>query len=194
MMLKEEKGNQKRLFIAIGLPLKIRQYFYNIIISMSNKNHEIRAIIPDNIHLTLKFLGNTNISKISKIARAMSSVSASFPKFSFDTGDRIEAFPGLKSARIIFIPVEEGSEKIIQFYDKLEDSLSKIKIRKEPRRFIPHLTVARIRNMIDLREEINNINIASQNNIECNQLTLFESVLKRSGSEYKILEEFKLKC
>ncbi len=193
-MLKEERDNQKRLFIAIEFPQKLRQYFYNIIISMSNKNHEIRAIVPDNIHLTLKFLGNTNISRISKIARAISSVSASFPKFSFNTGDRIEAFPGLKSARIIFVPVEEGSEKIIQFYGKLEDSLSKVKIRKEPRKFIPHLTVARIRNMIDLREEINNIDIAPQKNIECTHLTLFESVLKQSGSEYKVLEEFKLKC
>jgi len=193
-MQKEERDNQKRLFIAIELPQKLRQYFYNIVLSMSNKNHEIRAIVPDNIHLTLKFLGNTNISRISKIARAISSVSVSFPKFSFNTGDRMAAFPGLKSARIIFVPVEEGSEKIIQFYGKLEDSLSKIKIRREQRKFIPHLTVARIRSMVDLREEINNIDISPQKNIECTHLTLFESVLKRSGSEYKVLEEFKLKC
>ncbi len=193
-MLKKEKGNQKRLFIAIELPLKIRQYFYNIITIMSNKNHGIRAIVPDNIHLTLKFLGNTNISKISKISLAINTVSEDFLKFSFNTGGRIEAFPRLKSARIIFVPVEEGSEKIIQFYDKLEDSLSKIKIRKEPRKFIPHLTVARIKNMIDLREKIENIDMAPQKNIECTHLTLFESVLKRSGSEYKVVEEFKLKC
>ena len=193
-MLKEERDSQKRLFIAIELPQKFRQYFYNIIISMSNKNHEIRAIVPDNIHLTLKFLGNTNISRIPKIARAISSVAASFIKFSFNTGNRIEAFPGLKTARMLFVPVEEGSEKITQFYGKLEDSLSKAKIRKEPRKFIPHLTVARIRNMIDLREEINNIDVAPQKNIECTHLTLFESVLKQSGSEYKVLEEFKLKC
>ena len=48
--------------------------------------------------------------------------------------------------------------------------------------------------MIDLKEEINNIDIAPQKNIECTHLTLFESVLKQSGSEYKVLEEFKLKC
>jgi len=48
--------------------------------------------------------------------------------------------------------------------------------------------------MIDLREEINNIDVAPQKNIECTHLTLFESVLKQSGSEYKVLEEFKLKC
>lgn len=193
-MLKEESDNQKRLFIAIEIPRKLRQYFYDIIIDMSNKNHGIRAIAKDNIHLTLKFLGSTNVSKISKIASSISSESAIFPKFNFSIGGRIEAFPQLKSARIMFVPVEEGSEKIIRFYDKLEDSLSKIKISKESRKFIPHLTVARIRNAMDLREEINNINIAPQKNIECTHITLFESILKRSGAEYKVLEEFKLKC
>ena len=193
-MLKEERDNQKRLFIAIEIPQKLRQYFCNIVTGMGNKNHEVRAIVQDNIHLTLKFLGYTNISRIPKIARAINSVAADFPKFSFNTGGRIEAFPGLKSARIIFVPVEEGSEKIIQFYDKLEDSLSKVKIRKEPRKFIPHLTVARIKNKIDLRKEIDNIDVIPQKNIECTHLTLFESVLKQSGSEYKVLEEFKLKC
>ncbi len=190
----EERHNKKRLFVAIELPQGLREYFHNIILDMSNKNQEIRATAQDNIHLTLKFLGNTNISSIPKIIRAINSVSESFPEFSFNTGGRIKAFPGLKSARVIFIPVEKGSEKIIQFYDKLEDSLSKIKINKENRKFIPHLTVARIRNMIDLSEEINDINIVTQKNIECKHVTLFESVLKRSGSEYKILEKFKLKC
>ena len=194
MLEKEERDNQKRLFIAIELPQKLRQYFYNIIINMSKKNHGIRTIVPDNIHLTLKFLGNTNISDILKISEAIGSVSESFPKFNFNTGDRIEGFPGLKSARIIFVPIEGGSEKIIQFYGKLEDSLSKINIEKEPRKFIPHLTVARIRNMVDLKGEINNIEILPQKNIECTHLTLFESLLKQSGSEYNVLEEFKLKC
>jgi RNA 2',3'-cyclic 3'-phosphodiesterase len=193
-MLKDARDNQKRLFIAIEIPQNLRQYFHSVVATMSNKNHEIRAIVQDNIHLTLKFLGSTNISRISKIANSISSVSADTQKFSFNTGGRIEAFPGLKSARIIFVPVEEGSEKIMQFYDKLEDSLSKIKIRKEPRKFIPHLTVARIRNMIDLREEINNTSIMPQKNIECTHITLFESILKKSGAEYKVLEEFKLKC
>jgi RNA 2',3'-cyclic 3'-phosphodiesterase len=193
-MLNEESENQKRLFIAIEIPGKLKQYLYDIVTDMSIKNRGIRAIAKENIHLTLKFLGNTDVNKISKIARLISSESAVFPKFSFSTGARIEAFPQLKSARIIFIPVEEGSEKIIHFYDKLEDSLSKIKIVKDDRKFIPHLTVARIRNAIDLREEINNINIKPQKNIECTHITLFESILKKSGAEYKVLEEFKLKC
>ncbi|MCL4418458.1 MAG: RNA 2',3'-cyclic phosphodiesterase, partial [Actinobacteria bacterium] len=181
-MPEQKEDSQKRLFIAIEIPQKLRQYFYNTIIGISNKNHEIRAIVPDNIHLTLKFLDYTNVSRIPKIVRAINSVSASFPEFSFSTGDRIKAFPDLKSARIIFVPVEEGNEKIIQFYDKLEDSLNKIKIRKEPRKFIPHLTVARIRNMIDLSEEMENIGIAPQKNVKCAHITLFESVLKKSGS------------
>jgi len=193
-MPKEERDNKKRLFIAIELPQNLRVYFYNIISRMSDDNHGIKAVIPDNIHLTLKFLGSTSIGGVSKIAKAVNSVSAVFSKFNFDTGNRMGAFPGLKSARIIFVPIEEGSEKIIRIYDKLEDSLSKIKIEKETRKFMPHLTIARIRNMIDLREKINSISITPQKEIECTHLTLFESVLKRSGAEYKVLEEFKLKC
>jgi 2'-5' RNA ligase len=184
---------QKRLFIAIDLPHDVKKYLYDVALNLNNRDKDIRAIPPGSIHITLKFLGDTNISKIDKIAEAMKNAAGDFQRFSYEIGKSLEAFPAAESARIVFVPVLEGSDKIAGIYKNLENNLSRIKIPKENRKFISHITIARIRNKKNISEILKDIELDYKNQHKCTKITLFESRLKPDGAEYIITCEAGLK-
>jgi len=186
-------NEQKRLFIAIDLPHDVKIYLHNIALNLNNRDRDIRAIPPENIHITLKFLGDTNISKIEKIMEAIKNASGDFQSFSYKIGKSLGAFPVAESARIVFAPVVEGSDKIVEIYKNLENNLSKIKIPKENRKFISHITIARIRNKKNISEILKNIELDYKNQHKCTKITLFESRLKPDGAEYIVACEAGLK-
>lgn len=187
------KEATKRLFIAVDLPDSAKNYLYKITSNLNKKDRDIRAITEGNIHLTLKFLGETQISKIEKIAEAVKMTAASFDKFNYAISSSFGVFPRVDSARILFVPVLDGEDKIKKVFLKLENNLNRINIKREDREFICHITVARIRNKKNIADAIGNIKIDYGKKLDCSKLTMFESILNPSGAEYIILDEFELK-
>jgi len=192
-MVKKEDNLHKRLFVAIDIPEHIKKYLYETTDSLFSKDKEIRKIPYSNVHITLKFLGNVNLNKIEKIKNATKETANNFCCFDYKIVSDLGAFPSFRSARIIFAEIKNGSDKIIEIYDKLEDNFSKIKIRKEKRKFIPHITIARIKRSKNIENLVENIKLDLADTIKCCKLALFESRLKPSGAEYIIIEEFSLK-
>jgi RNA 2',3'-cyclic 3'-phosphodiesterase len=140
----------------------------------------------------LKFLGSTNIEKITKIKKAVSLTSENFKKFYYTGGHCPDAFPSLKAARIVFVPVAQESECLEKLFSLLEDNLGKVKIRKEKRKFVSHITVARLKNIQDITEKLAAINTKYPEPLLCSHIALYESILKPAGAEYDIIEEFEL--
>ncbi len=192
-MVKKENNLHKRLFVAIDIPEHIKKYLYETEDRLFSKDKGIRKIPCPNIHVTLKFLGNVNLNKIEKIKNAIKETTDNFCCFDYKIAGSLGAFSSFRSARIIFAEIKSGSDKIIEIYDKLEDNFSKIKIRKEKRKFIPHITIARIKRSKNIENLVKNIKLDLADTIKCCKLTLFESRLKPSGAEYIIIEEFSLK-
>ena len=189
----ENSEIKKRLFIGIDLPVELKKVLGNVANTICLKDRDIRATADNNIHITLKFIGDTNINKIDKIINAIRKTAENFNSFECKIENKIDAFPDYNSARIIFVPIGLGNDKINKIYDILEDNLSKIKIRKEERNFIPHITIARIKYKKNIKDAINNLNFDYESRIICDKLTLFESVLKQSGAEYINIDEIRLK-
>ncbi len=100
-----------------------------------------------------------------------------------------------RSARILFAPVQDTAGQITGVFKVLEANLAKIKIKKEERKFIPHITIARIKENLNTgtADLIKKISLNFKDRIICSKITLFESRLKPSGADYIILEEFALK-
>lgn len=183
----------KRLFIAVDLSDSLKNYLFQMTSSICKNDRDIRAIPADSIHITLKFLGETQISKIDKIAEAVRKTAGSFDKFTLSLSDSFGCFPKTDSARILFIPVADGNNKLKEIFNELENNLSKLKIKRENREFISHITVARIRNKKNISDIISNKKLDYSEKLICSKLTLFESLLKPSGAQYIILDEFELK-
>jgi 2'-5' RNA ligase len=195
MKIKTGHFDSKRLFIAITLPVDLRVLLFESIKDLARQDLAIKPITPECIHLTLKFLGSTDILILRKIMAAINDTAGAIDSFSFTAGTTIGAFPDIHSARILFAPVKDTAGQIADVFKVLETNLAKIKIKKDDRKFIPHITIARIRESLNTgtADCVKKISLNFKDSIICSKITLFESRLKASGADYIILEEFALK-
>jgi len=184
---------EKRLFIAIDIPGHIKDNVYKYMKTLLKENSHIKLVSAPNIHITLKFLGNVNIDKIEKIKKAIKKTADKFNRFKFEISGKINAFPGPRSARIIFLEIGSGGEQISEIYRQLEDNLEKIKIRREKREFSSHITIARLKDKKNMEIFIDEYKMDKMGRLDCLNITLFESQLKPHGAEYSVLGEFGLK-
>ena len=185
-------SREKRVFVGIRIPDSVKREIYDLTSKLLGREEKIRIIPYTNIHLTMKFLGNTSVQKISKIEKAIKNTTDSFKKFDYEIIGEIGAFPDLRNARIAFIKIGNGADAFLRVYESLEDNLGKIKIRKEKRKFSPHLTIARMKDRKNL-ENLFKEKTGDSYKLKCTGIALFESKLRSTGAEYTILEEFSLK-
>lgn len=188
--------NSKRLFIGIILPADLRVQLFESISLIARQDLAIRPIAPECIHLTLKFLGGTEILMIPEIVAAISDFAGAFKSFSFTAEDKIGVFPdSAASARILFAPVKDPAGNLAAVFEGIETNFAKIKIKKEERKFVPHVTIARVRENLkkDTRDLIKKASLNCNGSIICRKITLFESRLAPAGPNYIILDEFALK-
>ena len=193
-LVKEDKKNfERRLFIAIDIPEFIKDNIYNFTVALLKEERQIKVVSAPNIHITLKFLGNINTGKINKIEKAIKETADTFRRFKYEINGKINAFPSPNNARVVFLEIGNGGRQISEIYNELENNLSRVKIRKEKRKFFPHITIARIKNKKNIEQLVNNHEMDSVDRLDCLEITLFESRLKPKGAEYTILNKFSLK-
>lgn len=190
--MQEILNESKRIFIGIGINSEIRKGIYGFTTKLFGNEENIKIVPPQNIHITMKFLGDTRVQKIGIIKKAIIDLADSINEFEFEVTGEIGGFPALRDAKIVFLKIGRGAGSFLEIYEKLEDGLSSINIRKEKRRFSPHITIARIKGRKGqgslLEREKGNLYSS-----KCRCITLFESKLRQTGAEYTILEEFSLK-
>jgi len=184
---------RKRLFIAIDIPEVVKENIYNFSRSLLGEDRGIKIVPASNIHITLKFLGDIDISKINKIEEAIKKTANLFKKFKYEISGKINAFPNTDNARVIFLEVGMGGDQIYRIYNELENNLGRIKIKREKRKFSSHITIARLRNRKNIKQLIEKCKLDVDIILDCSEIVLFESNLKPDGAEYIILNNFSLK-
>jgi RNA 2',3'-cyclic 3'-phosphodiesterase len=188
----EDDKELKRLFIGISLGEEICEYFYGLTMDLSKINKDIRAIPPQNIHITLKFLGNIKKDEVDVISKNIELSLKGFKSFRFDLSRMLDGFPKTAAARILFGTIEKGSEEMENLFTKIKDGISKMGMDREEKKFIPHFTLARMKFPINFTEMLENIKVEEFKDISCNKIILFESILSRKGPEYLIEKEYYL--
>jgi len=135
-----------RTFVAIELPAEVRHRACQLIDSLRRSSEtDVRWVTPDQLHWTLKFLGDVDLLEIPEICRRLTKAVA--PLAPFDVGARgAGAFPDALHPRTVWIGVREGLEPMIALHATVENVLADLGFRQEQRRFRPHITLGRIRN------------------------------------------------
>ncbi len=186
-----------RTFIAIKLNDSIRE---NILAAISTlqrtiPSHAIRWEPSENLHLTLKFLGDTPQSLISNIQEKLQIIANEQPIFSVEV-NRAGCFPNMSNPRILWLGLHNPSGELNKLQQDVEDIMVEFGFSKEQRPFKPHLTIGRVGRHIDkqilhqIGEGIRNSNVKNITIWDCNAIHLIKSTLTSNGARYTSLAQF----
>jgi RNA 2',3'-cyclic 3'-phosphodiesterase len=132
-----------RLFVAVFPPLGLREALVRAARGLPVAG-DVRWIRPENVHITLKFLGEVAQENFSRVAHALEPVRERHEPFEV-APEGFGAFPSPRRAQVLWAGVGEGADRLSALARDVEASLEPLGFDREPRRFIPHLTLGRAR-------------------------------------------------
>jgi 2'-5' RNA ligase len=181
---------KKRLFIAIDISEEARSAARVYIEPLRNKfpSPPVKWEAPENLHLTLKFLGSTDNEFVDRVADLVRHSTNGIEPFEIDISGT-GVFPSAKNPRILWLGVNEPSGTMKYLAELIDQECSALGFEKERRTFKPHLTIARIRDprgAANLGREHTSRTFGPIK-FTCNEIVLYESKLGRGGSVYSKL-------
>ncbi len=183
-----------RAFIAIELTIEIKDALSKIQDRLKAHLPKISWIKPLNLHLTLKFLGEISAEQLSEIKQIITEITKTTSCFKIKL-EALGVFPNLHAARIIWIGANQPPLELQQLARQLETRLIKSGIPQEQRSFCAHITIGRIKSHFipsDLKKALDKIGkeVAEANlELECKEITLFESTLGQQAATYTALKK-----
>lgn len=179
-----------RCFIAIDLPENIKAKFFHEIKILEKSNFAYGKFVEkENLHLTIKFLGELTEEEIKKIKLKLKQIKQK----SFELQlTRIGFFPSDKYIKILWIGLGDLSEDNLlkKLFEKINEKTKEINLDYEE--FNPHITLARIKgikNKKEFTEKVNNLRVP-QENFVVEGFSLMKSELFHKGVKYKTIEKF----
>ena len=175
-----------RTFIAIELTDEIKNELARIQARLKYAGGDVKWVEKDNIHLTLKFLGEVQEERIDDVVsklEAVAKVSKPFEMTIKDTG----AFPNIDYPRVIWAGLDKGAGESKEIAQKIDEGLEQLGFQKETRAFSPHLTIGRVRsskNKLELKEKVLSAKIEKPLAQRVDSVILFKSELTSNGPIY----------
>lgn len=133
-----------RAFIAIDISPEILDQIKRISDDLNQQinNHAVRWVPAENIHLTLKFLGDVSVNNLELLTDALRLEAVNHRPFSISVGG-IGAFPSVRRPRVLWIGIE-GPETLLNLQHNIESQMARLGYEKDQRPFSPHLTLGRV--------------------------------------------------
>lgn len=182
---------EKRLFIGIPAGQEILPILSNIQSSIEHDPEQIRWALPENIHMTLFFLGNVPIDNIPKLTNALKEI---VDIYHFRASiEKTGIFPSTRNPKIFWLGVGNGLKKMSVLHEKVKKAVAPFKEGKKNEGFSPHITIGRAAQSygkIDVFPFLEYV--YSPRELDINSVDLYESHLLPHGAEYKVLTTFPL--
>lgn len=184
-----------RLFCALELPYAVREKITNHITQLRSQVPDVKASWSrvENIHLTLKFIGEVPAERIEHLSQAAARAVVSVETFSLrleETG----SFPPHGAAKVLWIGISEPTGALSRLHGQLEEESEKEGFARELKRFHPHLTIARLRRpdgarrLLDAHRELKFGPVEAR----VSEVVVMRSELGASGSKYTALSRHPL--
>ncbi len=154
----------------------------------------VKWVRPENIHLTVKFLGDVNPADLEKIGSAMQTAAALSAPFTLSARG-LGAFPGVKKPRVLWCGLGGDVEALARMHSSLDEALAESGFEREARKFKAHLTLGRIKGRVNAEAMIDLISRhghMASGPFACDRLCLYQSQLKPGGPVYSRLAEVPL--
>jgi 2'-5' RNA ligase len=178
-----------RTFIAALIPEEIRLEMKRYIMEMKPHWEGVKWENHEKLHLTLKFLGEVEESKIERIKIALEGLVRIYSPFRTAIS-RFGGFPSLKNPRVLFIGLSENHE-LLRLQCEIEERLEGFGFKKESRTFVSHVTIGRIRGRARSKGFFP---IPQHTSFPITEIALMKSVLYHEGSKHTPISLFQLEA
>jgi len=179
-----------RSFIAIELPTTVKQELTTLEDLLKKRCPQVvRWVDPQNIHVTLKFLGDVDSDRVDEINMAIDEATQGMSPFHLELKD-LGVFPNLNRVNIIWVDAKGDLDKLTDLQKQIESNMEQLGFAREDRDFTPHLTLGRVRDYAspDDRKKIGQVlaqtAFASAQVITVNSVNLMKSQLTNTGAIY----------
>jgi len=183
-----------RSFLAIELPKPILGKIEEVEGDLRSTHADVRWVSPEKIHLTLKFFGNIEESRIDLIFKSIEEPVRNTLPFSVRVRGA-GAFPSLRNPRVIWMGLAEGKEGLVSLQEEIEVRLEEIGFEPEDRPFQPHLTLGRVKSSRGKEELVRRMEKFAEEefgDFQVERVALFKSELRPSGPIYTLLKVLRL--
>jgi 2'-5' RNA ligase len=188
-----------RTFIAVEIPPRIQSAIAQSTASLKNTLPKtlVRWVAPQNVHLTLKFLGEVSSTNLELLAETVRMEAASHGTFLMSVGG-LGAFPTPRRARVIWIGLE--APPALEFLQRgMEAAAAKLGYAPEERPFSPHLTIGRVGQNVSaadlqhIRSMLGTTKVGEIGTVRVEAVHIFKSDLRPGGSVYTHLYSLPMK-
>jgi RNA 2',3'-cyclic 3'-phosphodiesterase len=185
----------ERLFIGVGVPWDSLEACQSLIdqVRLTSYGRAARWVPMANLHLTIRFLGDTPPDVVPDVALAVLAAAATVEPFRVELAGA-GAFPDGRHPRTIWLGVDKGNDGLIRIIDALEAPLDSLGWAPDARSRRPHLTVARTDALRGdashaIADSLAHASIGWRTGFEATTLTLFRSHLGGGGPRYEPIVE-----
>ncbi|MEM2637648.1 MAG: RNA 2',3'-cyclic phosphodiesterase [Candidatus Korarchaeota archaeon] len=166
-----------RAFIAVDIPENVIPQITQIIKEIKDTKMNLKLVEPENIHFTLKFLGEIPEEEVAKLAERIE-------KFTFDSFSivltKIGVFPDIAYPKVIWL----GMDDEVKMKKLHQDLLKHLELKYEKGEFVPHLTIARVKSGENREKLIPLLSRKLSIAIPVTTISLKKSVLTPKGPIY----------
>ena len=184
---------QIRSFVAIELPEEAKKGLASLRRELERDEHRfVKWVDPGGIHLTLKFLGNIPSKRVPEITEAIKKAAQGLSPFLLEISG-LGAFPSLKQVRVVWVGVGGELDKLSTLQQNIDSALAALGFAREERSFVPHLTVARVREGASTSERgrfgelVGSATFEGKYHVEVEAIKLMRSQLTPAGAIYTCL-------
>lgn len=186
----------KRTFLAI--PITVNSDYLSWLDKMKkNLGYEkyINWASTSNMHLTLKFVGDTPNDDIPKIVDKITSLTARHNQFTLDF-NKLGLFGSRYAPRVMWLGLQDESRALNALEEDVLSAFDDLGYLRDRQNFVPHLTICRIKQLIDKQFFFQIFNAQEQISRIYNpvsELVYYQSILRPQGAIHKVIKRFDLK-
>ncbi|MEM0342630.1 MAG: RNA 2',3'-cyclic phosphodiesterase [Thermoplasmata archaeon] len=154
---------------------------------------DLKVVRPELLHVTLKFLGDTEEQLVDEIAARMARSVSGIPPFAMRLNG-MGAFPSLSNIRVVWVGIQNG-KALEEIAKRLDASIGELGFERDRKGFVPHLTLARARsgrNIANVQEILRRNAATDFGEYPVDKIALKKSVLSPQGPTYSVVREVPL--
>ena len=171
-----------RTFIALTIPEEVKAVIVSAMSELKAKNHAVRWVKPEGLHITLKFLGDIPEEAVAPLCADLDKTAALCPPLTLRLAG-FGAFPNVRRPRVVWVGLEGDMHELSALAVHIDKTCITYGVAGERRPFSGHITLGRLKapTMVDLA--INPVGGL----FKVSQVLLYQSVLLPSGAQYNVL-------